>query len=145
MAGGGGEISDRTFRRYCSAGVAALAVARPYRAHLGFLHVRFDAPPFDAALRALQDRQAAAPRLKGASLQLDRYRIRKPVTAPSSRALLRDPREVKSRSPAHRLGTDLQILSATFLEKMVIRQAVTGAAYKSGSDAQRNQLNLFVF
>jgi hypothetical protein len=27
----------------------------------------------------------------------------------------------------------------------VIRQAVTGAAYKSGSDPQCNQLNLFVF
>jgi hypothetical protein len=28
---------------------------------------------------------------------------------------------------------------------MVIRQAVTGATYKSGSDPQCNQLNLFVF
>jgi len=27
----------------------------------------------------------------------------------------------------------------------VIRQAVTGAAYKPGSTAQRNQLNLFEF
>jgi hypothetical protein len=33
----------------------------------------------------------------------------------------------------------------TLFEKMVIRQAVTGAAYKSGSTAQRNQLNLFEF
>ena len=43
------------------------------------------------------------------------------------------------------LYTLLQILSVTLFEKMVIRQAVTGAAYKSGSDAQCNQLNLFVF
>ena len=43
------------------------------------------------------------------------------------------------------LYTLLQILSVTLFEKMVIRQAVTGAAYKSGSDHQCNQLNLFVF
>jgi len=43
------------------------------------------------------------------------------------------------------LYTLLQILSVTLFEKMVIRQAVTGAAYKPGSTAQRNQLNLFEF
>jgi hypothetical protein len=43
------------------------------------------------------------------------------------------------------LYTLLQILSVTPFEKIVIRQAVTGAAYKSGSDAHCNQLNLFVF
>ena len=43
------------------------------------------------------------------------------------------------------LYTLLQILSVTLFEKIVIRQAVTGAAYKSASDAQCNQLNLFVF
>jgi hypothetical protein len=43
------------------------------------------------------------------------------------------------------LYTLLQILSVTLFEKMVIRQAVSGAAYKSASTAQRNQLNLFEF
>src|SRR6266576_448197 len=43
------------------------------------------------------------------------------------------------------LYTLLQILSVTLFEKMLIRQAVTGTAYKSSDDAQCNQLNLFAF
>jgi IS4 transposase len=43
------------------------------------------------------------------------------------------------------LHTLLQILSVTLFEKMLIRHAVTGTAYKSSDDAQRNQLNLFAF
>ena len=43
------------------------------------------------------------------------------------------------------LYTLLQILSVTLFEKMLIRHAVTGTAYKSSDDAQCNQLNLFAF
>ena len=43
------------------------------------------------------------------------------------------------------LYTLLQILSVTLFEKMLIRHAVTGTAYKSSDDAQSNQLNLFAF
>jgi hypothetical protein len=43
------------------------------------------------------------------------------------------------------LYTLLQILSVTLFEKMVLRQAVTGVAYKPNDDAQCNQLNLFAF
>src|SRR5246500_1271887 len=43
------------------------------------------------------------------------------------------------------LHTLLQILSVTLFEKMLIRHAVTGTAYKSSDDAQSNQLNLFAF
>ena len=43
------------------------------------------------------------------------------------------------------LHTLLQILSVTLFEKMLIRHAVTGTAYKSSDDAQCNQLNLFAF
>ena len=43
------------------------------------------------------------------------------------------------------LYTLLQILSVTLFEKMLIRHAVIGTAYKSSDDAQCNQLNLFAF
>ena len=43
------------------------------------------------------------------------------------------------------LYTLLQILSVTLFEKILIRQAVTGAEYKMGDDVQCNQLNLFAF
>ena len=43
------------------------------------------------------------------------------------------------------LYTLLQILSVTLFEKMVLRQAVTGVAYKPNDNAQCNQLNLFAF
>jgi hypothetical protein len=41
------------------------------------------------------------------------------------------------------LYTLLQILSVTLLEKMALRQAVTGVDYKRDNDVQCNQLNLF--
>jgi hypothetical protein len=43
------------------------------------------------------------------------------------------------------LYTLLQILSVTLFEKMLLRQAVTGAEYRASDDAQCNQLNLFAF
>ena len=39
----------------------------------------------------------------------------------------------------------LQILSVTLFEKMLLRQAVTGADYRPDNGVQSNQLNLFAF
>ena len=43
------------------------------------------------------------------------------------------------------LYTLLQILSVTLFEKMLLRQAVTGADYRPDNSVQSNQLNLFAF